>query len=237
MAIPSFLGLQTALRGLVAQQAAIDTTGHNIANANTPGYSRERAELDESTSLTLPAFSNVTGAGVQMADQPHPQSVPGHPVPRAKHGHEQRVDLIGDPRAGPERARRALQPRSRQPAVGVLGRVERCRELAAEPRRAPDADRQRHDAREHLQRNRPAAGDGPVAGRAGLFHDHRTERPDPERRQPDRRAERRDQPGAVGGPAAQRPARRARQPARRPLLVRTGLGHGPRQRAAGRQLR
>src|SRR5437588_3391081 len=66
MAIPSFMGLQTALRGLVAQQAAIDTTGHNIANANTPGYSRESAVLAESTALTIPAFSNVTGAGVQL---------------------------------------------------------------------------------------------------------------------------------------------------------------------------
>ena len=37
MAISSFMGLQTALRGLLAEQTAIDTTGHNIANANTPG--------------------------------------------------------------------------------------------------------------------------------------------------------------------------------------------------------
>jgi flagellar hook-associated protein 1 FlgK len=64
--IPSYTGLETALRGLQAAQAAIDTTGNNIANANNPGYSREVADLTASPSLTLPAFSNVTGQGVQL---------------------------------------------------------------------------------------------------------------------------------------------------------------------------
>ncbi len=66
MPIPAYTGLDTALRGLQAAQAAIDTTGNNIANANNPGYSREVADLVESPSLTLPAFSNVTGEGVQL---------------------------------------------------------------------------------------------------------------------------------------------------------------------------
>ena len=66
MAISSFMGLQTALRGLLAEQTAIDTTGHNIANANTPGYSRQSADLVTSTPLTVPAYSNVTGGGVQL---------------------------------------------------------------------------------------------------------------------------------------------------------------------------
>ena len=46
MAISSYMGLQTALRGLLANQEAIDTTGHNIANANTPGYSRQVADMN-----------------------------------------------------------------------------------------------------------------------------------------------------------------------------------------------
>src|SRR5579872_373379 len=66
MAIPTFTGLETALRGLTAAQAAIDTTGQNIANANNPGYSRQTAVLAESDSLDLPAFSNTTGHGVQL---------------------------------------------------------------------------------------------------------------------------------------------------------------------------
>lgn len=66
MAIPAFTGLETALRGLQAAQAAIDTTGQNISNANNPNYSRETVDLTESADLTLPAFSNVTGEGVQL---------------------------------------------------------------------------------------------------------------------------------------------------------------------------
>jgi flagellar hook-associated protein 1 FlgK len=66
MTIPAYTGLQSALRGLEANQAGIDTTGHNIANANTPGYTRQSVDLTESPSLTIPAFSNVTGGGVQL---------------------------------------------------------------------------------------------------------------------------------------------------------------------------
>lgn len=57
MAIPTFTGLQTALSGLQAAQAAIDTTGENIANANTPGYTRQVVNLGESPSLTIPQLS------------------------------------------------------------------------------------------------------------------------------------------------------------------------------------
>ncbi len=45
MSIPTLQGLQTALSGLLAEQQAIDVAGHNIANANTEGYSRQRAVL------------------------------------------------------------------------------------------------------------------------------------------------------------------------------------------------
>jgi flagellar hook-associated protein 1 len=65
LTIPSSTGLETALRGLLAYQAAVDTTGHNIANANTPGYSRQTAELTESPSLVIPGYS-ATGGGVQL---------------------------------------------------------------------------------------------------------------------------------------------------------------------------
>jgi flagellar hook-associated protein 1 FlgK len=66
MPIPSYAGLQTALSGLEAAQAAIDTTGQNIANANTPGYSRQRVDLTERDPLTIQSLSNVTGAGSQI---------------------------------------------------------------------------------------------------------------------------------------------------------------------------
>ncbi len=66
MTIPSYMGLQTALSGLEAAQAAIDTTGQNIANASTPGYSRQTVNLSERSSLTIPALSSVTGDGSQF---------------------------------------------------------------------------------------------------------------------------------------------------------------------------
>ncbi|CDH47149.1 flagellar hook-associated protein FlgK [Candidatus Contendibacter odensensis] len=41
--------LQTAVSGLMAFRAAMATTGHNIANVNTPYYSRQRVELNTPT--------------------------------------------------------------------------------------------------------------------------------------------------------------------------------------------
>jgi flagellar hook-associated protein 1 FlgK len=51
------MGLQTALRGLIAQQDALDTTGHNIANASTVGYSRQEVDMSASQALEI-----VTGS-------------------------------------------------------------------------------------------------------------------------------------------------------------------------------
>ncbi len=64
--IPTYMGLQTALSGLEAAQAAINTTGQNIANASTPGYSRQQVNLTERSALTIPALSSVTGDGAQF---------------------------------------------------------------------------------------------------------------------------------------------------------------------------
>jgi flagellar hook-associated protein 1 len=66
MTIPSYSGLNTALSGLEAAQAAIDTTGQNIANANTPGYSRQRVDETERNPLTIPSLSTLTGGGAQI---------------------------------------------------------------------------------------------------------------------------------------------------------------------------
>jgi flagellar hook-associated protein 1 len=66
MPISSFFGLQTTLRGLLAQQRALDTTGHNIANANTPGYSRQSAVLAAAPALRVPAGALQTGGGADL---------------------------------------------------------------------------------------------------------------------------------------------------------------------------
>jgi flagellar hook-associated protein 1 FlgK len=66
MPIPTLQGLQTALSGLIANQEAIDTTGHNITNANTPGYSRQTAVMQTNEPLPIAAMSPLNGAGGQM---------------------------------------------------------------------------------------------------------------------------------------------------------------------------
>ena len=60
MSISSFYGLQTSLRGLLAQQRSIDVTAHNIANASTIGYSRQEATLVASLALAMSDRGRVT---------------------------------------------------------------------------------------------------------------------------------------------------------------------------------
>ncbi|MEW5701243.1 MAG: flagellar hook-associated protein FlgK [Candidatus Zixiibacteriota bacterium] len=64
-----FQGLELAKRALLSQQYALTTTGHNIANADTPGYSRQRVNLV----ATDPFASTVgrVGTGVRVASVRH----------------------------------------------------------------------------------------------------------------------------------------------------------------------
>src|SRR6201991_2186972 len=66
MPISSFYGLQTSLRGLMAQQRMLDTTSHNIANASTVGYTRQEATLAASQALQIPAGSTANGSGAHL---------------------------------------------------------------------------------------------------------------------------------------------------------------------------
>lgn len=59
----AFFGLELALRALQTQQVALDVTNHNVANANTPGFSRQSAVLATTTPYTLPGFNRAPGAG------------------------------------------------------------------------------------------------------------------------------------------------------------------------------
>jgi flagellar hook-associated protein 1 FlgK len=66
MSIPTLQGLQTALSGLIAEQQALDVTGHNITNANTPGYSRQTAVMQTNEPMVIAAMSPVDGKGGQL---------------------------------------------------------------------------------------------------------------------------------------------------------------------------
>jgi flagellar hook-associated protein 1 FlgK len=57
--------LQIGLSALLAQRRGLDVTGHNIANANTEGYSRQRVDLAANGGPIVPAlFSRWTGSGL-----------------------------------------------------------------------------------------------------------------------------------------------------------------------------
>lgn len=66
MGISTFGGLQTALKGLLAQQRSLDVTSHNVANANTVGYSRQEAVLGASTPLRIPAGATQDGSAAEL---------------------------------------------------------------------------------------------------------------------------------------------------------------------------
>lgn len=58
--------------GIFASQSAIDVTSHNITNANTEGYSRQRAELQTTRPFCTPSMNNAAapgqvGTGVQVS--------------------------------------------------------------------------------------------------------------------------------------------------------------------------
>ena len=65
----SFSGLSTALSSLIAQRQALDVAGQNIANANTVGYTRQRADLTSVEGLAAPSMYSAgltTGNGVRV---------------------------------------------------------------------------------------------------------------------------------------------------------------------------
>src|SRR6476620_10705944 len=64
--VSTFFGLQTTLRGLLAQQRALDVTGHNVANANTVGYSRQEAVMTAAPALKIPAGAIQTGGAADL---------------------------------------------------------------------------------------------------------------------------------------------------------------------------
>ena len=59
----TFMGLETSKRGLTTQQSGLYTTGHNIANANSLGYTRQRVNLEASKGYPATGLNAATGVG------------------------------------------------------------------------------------------------------------------------------------------------------------------------------
>lgn len=69
--VSSFFGLFTAQRSLTTSQTAMNVVSNNIANANTPGYSRQSIELKTSSSYPQPivgtqSLPGTFGTGVEI---------------------------------------------------------------------------------------------------------------------------------------------------------------------------
>ena len=73
MSISPFFGLDMALRALQAQQTGIDVTSHNVANANTEGFSRQNVTIVTTepfapAGMNRPASAGQIGTGAVAND-------------------------------------------------------------------------------------------------------------------------------------------------------------------------
>ena len=62
----TFFGFSITMRALMAAQKGLEVTAHNIANVNTPGYSRQRAELSTSGPIMYPGINRPGGTPLQL---------------------------------------------------------------------------------------------------------------------------------------------------------------------------
>lgn len=61
-----FAGLNISKQGLFAQQRSLHTISHNIANANTEGYTRQRVNFHATNPEQLPGIYGMLGTGVDV---------------------------------------------------------------------------------------------------------------------------------------------------------------------------
>jgi flagellar hook-associated protein 1 FlgK len=59
----TFLGIEMGKRAVSAHEQALNTTGHNLSNASTEGYSRQRVELSTFEPIYLPGLNREETAG------------------------------------------------------------------------------------------------------------------------------------------------------------------------------
>lgn len=60
-----FSSMNTATKGLMASQTALHTTGHNISNVNTEGFTRQRVDMQADRAFNLAGVGQL-GTGVRM---------------------------------------------------------------------------------------------------------------------------------------------------------------------------
>jgi flagellar hook-associated protein 1 len=66
MQVSSFMGLETALRGLIAQQMALQVTANNIDGASQTGYTRQQVVMAQTPTLNLSSAVLQNDGGIQL---------------------------------------------------------------------------------------------------------------------------------------------------------------------------
>lgn len=64
----TFFGLNIGLSGLYAYQASINTTAHNISNAETTGYTRQKVLTSAGEAMRVYSSYGMAGTGVDIVD-------------------------------------------------------------------------------------------------------------------------------------------------------------------------
>lgn len=64
----TFFGLNIAASGMATYNAGLNTTGHNISNIKTEGYTRQRVLQNATDALSLRTSYGMMGTGVQATD-------------------------------------------------------------------------------------------------------------------------------------------------------------------------
>ena len=65
----SNIALNTGLKALLSARYVLDTIGHNISNANTPGYSRQRVDLAPGVPLAVRGLMIGTGVDSVLVER------------------------------------------------------------------------------------------------------------------------------------------------------------------------
>ena len=229
--ISSFLGLLTSRRGLLAQQQALDVAAHNVANANTVGYTRQEATLGAADPLHLTAGATQNGTGAFLGQgvdvtayrrvrdsfldlQVRAQNMALGEGSTSAQALDNVQSAIGEPSttASTRCWASSTRPGATWPTTRVrqlqAGRQHRRqdagRRLRQPGRPAPERRHRRHHRVQQHHRAPPARSRRPPPARAAQQGDLRRR---PGRAEP------------------QRPARPSRPDPRRPQPVRAGLGH------------
>ena len=95
-----FVSLYTAFSGLTAAQAGIDTASNNVANASTPGYTRQSVELVSRTPYHR--RYGVIGQGVDVANITRARAIGLDTQVRISASTQGRLDVLADLLAGTE---------------------------------------------------------------------------------------------------------------------------------------